>query len=48
MDWESLHIIDSVMEERAEDKRDVTHWKRKPLMNRDMGIERSTIWDTVL
>ena len=49
IDWESLRILDRASWKRDRKIREALHiGKRKPSMNRDMGIERSAIWDAVI
>ena len=49
MDWESLCIIDGASCNREGKIREALHiGKSKPSVNRDSGIERSMVWDTIL
>ena len=49
IDWQNLKLIDRASWKRERKVREALHIGiRKPGMNRDIGVERSAIWDTVL
>ena len=49
IDWQSLKVIDRASWKRERKIREALHiGMRKPGMNRDIGVERSAIWDAVL
>ena len=49
IDWQSLKVIDRASWKRERKIREAFHiGMRKPGMNRDIGVERSAIWDAVL
>ena len=49
IDWKSVKVIDRA-KGRLERKisQAFSIQKRKPAMNRDRGVEKSTVWDVVL
>ncbi len=49
IDWSSLQVIDTAFRQTERKIREAMHiHKRKPALNRDQGIERSTVWNAVL
>ena len=49
IDWQSFKVIVRASWKRERKIREALHiGMRKPGMNRDIGVERSAIWDAVL
>ena len=49
IDWQSLKVIDRASWKRERKIREALHiGMRKPGMNRDIGVERSAIWNALL
>ena len=49
IDWEDTKVIDVARKTRERKIREALHIEqKKPRMNRDKGVERSTSWDAIL
>ena len=49
IDWQGMKAIDRARWKRERKVREAFHiQKRKPQLNRDGGIERSTIWNAII
>ena len=49
IDWQGMEAIDRARWKRERKMREAFHIKkRKPQLNRDGGVERSTIWNAII
>ena len=49
VDWSSLQVLDRAERKMEHKIREAFHiYKRKPVMNRDTGVERSQTWNAIL
>ena len=49
VDWSSLQVLDRARRKMERKIREAFHiYRRKPVMNRDTGVERSPTWNAIL
>ena len=49
VDWSTLRVIDRACRQSERKVREAFHiYKRQPKLNRDVGVERSAVWNSVL